>query len=104
MNIVWATSESVPFAKTGGLADVAGSLPPALAEQGAETAVILPLYRRVREKFADQLTFLGKINYNDFIRRHLGAFAKSVDGGFGLGSINVRNEAVYCLSHRDNIL
>ena len=47
-----------PSVKTGGLADVAGSLPPALAEQGAETAVILPLYRRVREKFADQLTFL----------------------------------------------
>ena len=44
MKILYAASEAVPFCKTGGLADVAGSLPPALAEQGAETAVILPLY------------------------------------------------------------
>ena len=42
MKILYAASEAVPFCKTGGLADVAGSLPPALAEQGAETAVILP--------------------------------------------------------------
>ena len=58
MKILYAASEAVPFCKTGGLADVEGSLPTALAEQGAETAVILPLYRRVREKFADQLQFL----------------------------------------------
>ena len=36
MKILYVTSEAVPFCKTGGLADVAGSLPPALAEQGAE--------------------------------------------------------------------
>ena len=44
MNVLYAASEAVPFCKTGGLADVAGSLPPALAEQGVRTAVILPLY------------------------------------------------------------
>ena len=33
MKILYVTSEAVPFCKTGGLADVAGSLPPALAEQ-----------------------------------------------------------------------
>jgi starch synthase len=40
-----AASEVVGFAKTGGLADVAGSLPPALARLGHQCAVILPLYR-----------------------------------------------------------
>ena len=57
MKILYATSEAVPFCKTGGLADVAGSLPPALAEQGAEVAVVLPLYQRVKERFGSQLKF-----------------------------------------------
>ena len=57
MNVLYAASEAVPFCKTGGLADVAGSLPPALAEQGVRTAVILPLYQRVKEAFGGQLTF-----------------------------------------------
>ncbi len=42
-------SEAVPFAKTGGLADVAGSLPPALQRQGVETALVLPAYRTILE-------------------------------------------------------
>ena len=43
MKILYAASEAVPFCKTGGLADVAGSLPAALAAQGADVAVVLPL-------------------------------------------------------------
>ena len=48
MNVLYAASEAAPFCKTGGLADVAGSLPPALTQGGAETAVILPLYQSVK--------------------------------------------------------
>ena len=59
MNILYAASEVVPFCKTGGLADVAGSLPNALAESGANVAVILPYYKIVHEKFAGQLQFMG---------------------------------------------
>ena len=58
MKILYAASEAVPFCKTGGLADVAGSLPPALAAEGAEVAVILPLYQRVKEKFGGELEFV----------------------------------------------
>jgi starch synthase len=46
--VLLAASEVVPFAKTGGLADVAGSLPRALARRGHQSAVILPLYRCAR--------------------------------------------------------
>ena len=46
MKVLFAASEVVPFAKVGGLADVAGSIPPALAPLGAEVEVIIPYYRQ----------------------------------------------------------
>jgi starch synthase len=46
--VLLAASEVVGFAKTGGLADVAGSLPPALARRGHQCAAIVPLYRSAR--------------------------------------------------------
>jgi len=48
VKILMATSEAVPFAKTGGLADVCGALPIELAAQGHWAAVILPAYRQTR--------------------------------------------------------
>ncbi len=47
MNICFATSECVPYAKTGGLADVAGSLPKALAQEGCTVKVFMPLYESI---------------------------------------------------------
>ena len=81
MKILYATSEAVPFIKTGGLADVAGSLPPALAEEGAEVAVILPLYQKVKEKFGDQLNFVC-YDFVDLAWRHsyCGLFSMEKDG------------------------
>ena len=46
--VLFAASEVVGFAKTGGLADVVGSLPRALARLGHQVAVVMPLYRAVR--------------------------------------------------------
>lgn len=57
MNILYVTSEAVPFCKTGGLADVAGSLPPSLAANGDRVSVILPLYETVKDKWGDRLHF-----------------------------------------------
>ncbi len=48
LRILLAASEVVGFAKTGGLADVAGSLPRALASRGHQVAVVMPYYRAVR--------------------------------------------------------
>ena len=47
MRIAIASPEVVPFAKTGGLADVAGALPKALAKLGEECIVVMPLYKAV---------------------------------------------------------
>ncbi len=48
MNILLATSEAVPFAKTGGLADVCGALPIELARLGHKPVVVMPAYRKVQ--------------------------------------------------------
>ncbi len=57
MNVCFVTSECVPFVKTGGLADVSGALPAALARLGAKVKVFLPLYGTIDpEKF--DLTFV----------------------------------------------
>jgi starch synthase len=56
MNIVWATSEAHPFAKTGGLADVSYALPEALAKQGHQVSVIMPFYPQVMAKLDIKFT------------------------------------------------
>ncbi len=58
MNILFATSECAPFIKTGGLADVAGALPKALAGNGHDVRVILPLYEGIGEEWRSQMTYL----------------------------------------------
>lgn len=52
MKIAFCASEVVPFSKTGGLADVCGSLPLALEKLGQEVVVVIPLYKAAREQKA----------------------------------------------------
>lgn len=58
MRLFFAASEVAPFIKTGGLADVAGSLPKALAKLGHDVRVILPLYSSIPPVWRRQMTFL----------------------------------------------
>lgn len=51
MKILFETSECAPFSKSGGLADVAFSLPPAMRELGNELVIVTPYYQCVKEKF-----------------------------------------------------
>ena len=55
MKILFATSECVPFIKTGGLADVVGALPKELIKAGHDVRVILPLYKTMDAKWRQQL-------------------------------------------------
>lgn len=55
MKVLYVASEAVPFVKTGGLADVAGSLPKALKEQGVDVRVILPKVSKISEKYRDEM-------------------------------------------------
>ena len=58
MKILYVSSEVAPFIKTGGLGDVAGALPKALAQKGHEVAVFCPLYSAISEKWRQQMTFV----------------------------------------------
>jgi starch synthase len=57
-SILYITSEAAPFAKVGGLADVAGTLPEMVSRQGVEIRVVLPYYKRIKEMIGDQVTLL----------------------------------------------
>src|SRR5215469_1058415 len=76
MNIAFAASEGVPFSKTGGLADVVGALPRALAALGHQVSVYLPRYRQTR--LADPETVVRSITipFDDHYR-----FCSLVNGG-----------------------
>ncbi len=60
--IVFISSEAVPFAKSGGLADVSGALPAALKKLGVEVSIILPLYRTVKEKGFPLVRMPGRVH------------------------------------------
>lgn len=61
LKILFAASEAVPFAASGGLADVIGSLPHAINGKGHDCRVVMPLYQSIRPELRETLTFLNNI-------------------------------------------
>ena len=79
MKILYAASEAAPYAKSGGLADVAGALPKALVRDGIDCRVIMPLYGDL--KFRDTLEYVT--NYSvpvGWRSQYCGLFKAEVDG------------------------
>ncbi|MBM6756448.1 glycogen synthase GlgA [Collinsella tanakaei] len=60
LHIVFASAEAAPFVKTGGLGDVAGSLPAALAAAGAEVIVMVPKYATIADTYKNQMEHVGQ--------------------------------------------
>ena len=58
MQVVFASAECAPFVKTGGLGDVAGSLPAALTTAGAECIVMVPKYDTIADKYTSKMEHL----------------------------------------------
>ena len=83
MHIVFAASECVPFAKTGGLADVVGALPPELVKLGHQVTVYLPLYAGVRAHIQGQWKYAVQSITIPF--EYYNLFVGIVDGGIRNG-------------------
>lgn len=82
-SILYVGAEAVPFASTGGLGDVMGSLPKAMKKLNPEADVraVMPLYSKVKSDYGEQLTFLKSITVNLAWRQlYCGIFTLEKDG------------------------
>ena len=81
MKIMYVASEVAPFIKTGGLGDVAGSLPKAFAEQGHEVAVFCPYYSLIPQKWRDKMTYVKNAYVQlGWRNQYCGVFVYEEDG------------------------
>ena len=75
MNILYVASEARPFAASGGLADVAGSLPQALCARGTDCRVVMPLYGTIGQQWREKMTFIASFEIHlDWRRQYCGLF------------------------------
>ena len=81
MKILYAASEALPFIASGGLADVAGSLPAALQKGGVECRVVLPLYSGIKPELREKLEYVTHFNVPlSWRNQYCGLFKADVDG------------------------
>ncbi len=81
MKVLYAASEALPFAASGGLADVAGSLPPALRKRLVGCRVVMPLYDSIPQELRDNMTFLTSISVPvSWRRQYCGIFEARCNG------------------------
>jgi len=61
MKVLFVSPEAAPFVKTGGLGDVAGSLPEIINQKGVDARVILPLYKCIPQQYKDKMRYITNI-------------------------------------------
>ena len=81
MKILYVTSEANPFAASGGLGDVMGALPAAVAEQGNQCEVILPLYDTMKQQHRERLELVLDMTFNHSWRHTGASVYKIVENG-----------------------
>lgn len=81
MKILYATSEALPFIASGGLADVAGSLPAALNRAGEDCRVVLPLYQGIKEELRQNLEYICNFTVDVSWRKQYCGVFKGEAGG-----------------------
>lgn len=80
MNVLFAAAEALPFIATGGLADVAGSLPKAQLKE-TDTRVVIPLYSEISEELRKNLKYLTNFNVQlSWRSQYCGVFEAEVNG------------------------
>ncbi|MEE1053382.1 MAG: glycogen/starch synthase, partial [Acutalibacteraceae bacterium] len=81
MKILFATSEALPFAMSGGLADVSGALPKALRRRLVGCRVVMPLYSSISPELREKMTFIANITVSvSWRRQYCGIFEAHADG------------------------
>ena len=82
MKILYATSEAQPFAASGGLADVAGSLPKALAAEGQECIVVLPYYvNTIKDSHKENIRYVDHFYVSvGWTAQYCGVFQPELNG------------------------
>lgn len=82
IKVLYVASECLPFAATGGLADVAGSLPKAINKiGGVDVRVIMPLYGKIKNEYGDKLEYIGNFTVHlSWRQEYCGLFKYTLDG------------------------
>ncbi len=81
MKVLFVTSECHPFVKTGGLGDVAWSLPRALKKSGVDISVILPKYTQIPEKYKEKMKHVTDFTVNvSYRQQYCGVESLKIDG------------------------
>jgi starch synthase len=79
--VLYVASEAVPFIKTGGLADVVGSLPKCFPKEYFDVRVIIPKYACMKQEFKDQLTYVSNFYMDlNWRQQYVGIFKMEYDG------------------------
>ena len=71
MKLMFVASECAPFIKTGGLADVIGALPVYLKEKLEDEIVVVPLFKKVKEKYFDKMSYVGEVYFSMSWRKQM---------------------------------